>query len=124
MKRNHQHSERAALDSGPADARPSFPRRSGINRRSFLKRGGVAAAAAGFIAIPGGTAILGAFESEAPALDSEASAATETEVASMPDAVVAHVKDLSSGDISIYSGTNEVVLRNPALAAQIFRASR
>jgi hypothetical protein len=97
----------------------------GLNRRSFLVRSSMAAATAGFIAaVPGGTALLGAAETEAPAVEADAAPATDAEAASMSDPVVAHVKDLSTGEISIYSGDQEVVLRNPGLAAQLFRASR
>jgi hypothetical protein len=94
-----------------------------LNRRSFLVRGGVTAATAGIMASVPGSALLGAFEADAPAVDNEVAPATDAEVANMTDPVIAHVKDLSTGEISIYSGEQEVVLRNPGLAAQLFRAS-
>jgi hypothetical protein len=95
-----------------------------LNRRAFLVRGGVVAATAGFVASGPGSALFGAFEADAPAVDGTAAPATEAEVANMADPVIAHVKDLSTGEISIYSGSQEVVLHNPGLAAQLFRASR
>lgn len=123
-KANQQHPDQVASDTGPVEASHSISGTDGLNRRSFLKRGGMAAAAAGLIAMPGSTAILGAFESDTPTVDSGGGEVTDAEIGSMSDALVAHVKNLSTGEISIYSGTREVVLRNPGLATQLFRASR
>ena len=98
---------------------------SGFNRRSFLARGGAAAAMLGIVAsVPGGTAILNTIESDAPELDTGGAQAVDAGTPAMTGPVVAHVTDVSTGEISIYSGTQEVILRNPALAAQLVRASR
>jgi hypothetical protein len=37
---------------------------------------------------------------------------------------VAHVRDLSTGEIGIFNGTREVVLKDPQLAARLFRAAQ
>jgi hypothetical protein len=36
--------------------------------------------------------------------------------------LVAHVKDLSTGEIGVYMGTSEVTFRDPQLAAKLYRA--
>ncbi len=98
---------------------------SGINRRSFLVGGGAAAAMVGVAAsVPGVTSAFGASTSKGSAEAANVAPATELEAASMSDPVVAHVKDVSTGEISIYSGNQEVVLRDRGLAAQLFRATR
>jgi len=38
--------------------------------------------------------------------------------------LVAHVRDLSTGEIGIFNGTSEFVVRDPALARSILRAAR
>ncbi len=128
-QRSRPPGEKASGAKAPSAKAPSAkaPTGSGFDRRSFLKRGGVAAAAASLVAaVPGGTALFGALGAEAPevAPAGEGAAASEAEAASMSDAVVAHVKNLSTGEISLYSGTREVVVRNPSLASQLFRATR
>lgn len=96
----------------------------GLDRRSFLVRSGTAAALLGLAAsTPGGTAIISGIESDAPAVGDGAATVTDVGVPAMTDPVVAHVIDVTSGEISIYSGSQEVVLRNPGLAAQLVRAS-
>jgi hypothetical protein len=35
--------------------------------------------------------------------------------------LVAHVKDLSTGEIGVYMGTSEVTFRDPHLAAKLYR---
>ena len=96
-----------------------------FNRRTFLRRGTSALAAAGVIAaLPGSaSAVLDTFESDAPAAEDEAAQANGLPGA-LDDPLVAHVRDLSTGEIGIFSGTKEVVLRDPGLAARLFRATR
>jgi hypothetical protein len=42
--------------------------------------------------------------------------------ASLDGPLVAHVKDLSTGEIGVYLGTSEVTFRDPHLAAKLYRA--
>jgi hypothetical protein len=98
-----------------------------VSRRLFLKGSSAAALAAGAITtIPGLPAVLGAAETEAPADTGTAeSAVTEAEGAgSLSQPLVAHVRDLSTGEIGLYSGTREVTLVDPQLAARLARAVR
>jgi len=91
----------------------------------------VAAAAGAASAIPGLTSAIGVAQSEAPALDSATADAATTDAtgagAGMADAgapLVAHVRDLSTGEIGVFNGTTEIVVRDPRLADSIFRAGR
>ncbi len=100
---------------------------SGVSRRVFLKGGSVAVVAAGAIsAIPGLPAVVGLVDSQGPAdvgateaavSDAEASAFTS-------EPLVAHVRDLATGEIGLFSGTREITVLNPQLAASLIRAMR
>jgi hypothetical protein len=91
-----------------------------LSRRMFLKRGSLAVAAAGAVgAIPGLPALLSSTEASAPEAGSvggEASALTEP--------LVAHVKDLQSGEISLFLGEREVIYHDVSLAGLIHQAAK
>lgn len=96
-----------------------------LGRRAFLRQSAMTMAAAGAVAslptlVPD---VLGAVDQEAPALDSTAAGSTALSQGA-PATFVAHVRDLSSGDISLFHGTQETVLRDPQLAARLARAIR
>jgi hypothetical protein len=92
-----------------------------FERRVFLTRGSIAVAAAGVMtAVPGFASGLVAAEEEAP----EAAAAFEGEAAVMTEPLVAHVRDLATGEIGLFSGTEEIVFHDPSLAARLFHATR
>jgi hypothetical protein len=81
----------------------------------------MAVAAAGIVsAAPGLVSGLVATEPEAPAAESE----VVGEAGTMTEPLVAHVRDLSSGEIGVFSGTREIVLHDPALASRLFQATR
>jgi hypothetical protein len=92
-----------------------------FERRVFLIRGSAAVAAAGAVsAIPGlASGVIGA-EEAAP----ETEAAIGGEAATMTEPLVAHVRDLATGEIGLFSGTQEIVFHDPGLAARLFNASR
>ena len=92
-----------------------------FERRVFLTRGSIAVAAAGVAtAMPGLASGLMAAEEEAP----EAAAVVEGEAATMTEPLVAHVRDLATGEIGLFSGTQEIVFHDPTLAARLFNATR
>ena len=96
-----------------------------FTRRAFLVRTSVTAAAAGLaVALPGAPALLTGAETEAPDAGDELAAATGESAGTMTEPLVAHVKDLSTGEMSIFSGTSEITYRDPQLAARLFQASR
>ena len=86
-----------------------------VSRRTFLGRGSLAVAAAGVLStVPGLSGLLGA----ASVVGADAGAAN------LSEPLVAHVRDLSTGEISLFNGTQEVIVRNPQLANQLARAAR
>jgi len=98
---------------------------SDFSRRSFLKGGSAAVVAAGTLsAIPGLPAVIGAVESQGPADVGAADATVEEAGAStvLGEPLVAHVRDLATGEIALFSGTREITLLDPQLAARLARA--
>lgn len=95
-----------------------------LSRRSFLTRGSVAVAAGTVAtAVPG----IGSILTSAPAQATENknhSALTDAEAgaADRDGPLVAQVSDIRSGEISVYRGKSRVVLKNPAIVAQLYRA--
>lgn len=95
-----------------------------LSRRSFLRTGTIAAAAVGVAgSVPGLSGLLAGSASEAPAVESAATQG-ESELGSLSQPLLAHVKDLSTGEISFFHGESEVVVRDPALARRLFSAAR
>jgi hypothetical protein len=89
------------------------------SRRQFLKRGSAVAAAAGVAAaVPAGAA---------KALASSGSTDREPSLpddASVDVPVVAHVRDVRKGLVSLYTGEREITVKNRRLAAALYHASR
>jgi hypothetical protein len=65
--------------------------------------------------------LLGA-GSEAPTIESGASE-VEGASAGLSEPLIAHVSDAQAGQISLFQGEREVVIRSPELARQLFRAA-
>jgi hypothetical protein len=99
---------------------------SEVSRRVFLKGGSAVVAAAGAVsALPGLPALVGLVDTQGPADAGAAEAATtDTDVAAMDGPVVAHIRDLATGEIGLFTGTREITVLNPQLAASILRALR
>jgi hypothetical protein len=90
---------------------------AGIDRRNFLTRGSMVVAAAGVAtAVPGLATDLMAAESDVPTFEADAGALEES--------LVVHVRDLSSGEIGVFSGTREIVVHDTDLAGRLFRTTR
>jgi hypothetical protein len=104
-------------------AKPSEGWWDGLSRRSFLRRGAVTAAAVGVVgSVPGLSGLLVGGAADAPAAESGATEA-EGDVGALTQPLVAHVKDLGTGQISLFQGEQETVVRNPALARQLLAAA-
>jgi hypothetical protein len=100
---------------------------SGVSRRVFLKGGSAAVVAAGAIsAIPGLPALIGTAETQAPADvgATEAAVADAESSGTLAEPLIAHIRDLSSGEISLFNGTREISLFDPGLARSLARALR
>jgi hypothetical protein len=94
---------------------------SEFSRRVFLTRSSIVVAAAGVAtSIPNLTSALAAGETEAPA----AEAAVADGASTMSEPLIAHVRDLATGEIGLFSGEREVVFHDPTLATRLFNASR
>jgi hypothetical protein len=89
-----------------------------VSRRRLLRNGSLAAVGAGLVGLAS-TAPDASAADRSPATASE-SAALPTG-ASLDGPLVAHVKDLSTGEIGVYMGTSEVTFRDPHLAAKLYR---
>jgi len=83
---------------------------SGVSRRVFLKGGSAAVVAAGLSLRSPTPAVVGLVDTQGPAdvgateaavSDAEASAFTS-------EPLVAHVRDLATGEIGLFSGTREL----------------
>ena len=88
-----------------------------VSRRGLLRDGSLTVMGVGLAGLaakaPGASASDRSTASESAALPTGAS----------PDGpLVAHVKDLSTGEIGVYMGTSEVTFRDPHLAAKLYRA--
>ena len=90
------------------------------SRRQFLKRGSAVAAAAGVVAaVPAGAA---------KALVPTTRTSREPEKALPNDAsvdvpVVAHVRDVRKGLVTLYTGEREITIKNRRLAAALYHAT-
>jgi hypothetical protein len=89
------------------------------SRRQFLKRtGAVAAATAAVAAVPA---------TAAKALSRRDVKNDDPALPDHPDVdlpVFAHVKDVRKGIVAVYTGEQEIVVKNKRLAAALYHASR
>jgi hypothetical protein len=88
-----------------------------IERRVFLTRGSVVVAAAGVAAAVPGLA-PGLLE---PAGAADAVPAGEV---TLDEPLVVHVRDLATGEIGLFSGTQEIVVHDRRLAHLLVQAAR
>jgi hypothetical protein len=91
-----------------------------INRRAFIARSGAVAAAAGAaVLIPG--QIAGAVTRvSSGAAAKQVVAATAVGAVKEPSApIIAHLRNASTGEIAVFSGTKEFIVHDPELAARL-----
>lgn len=86
-----------------------------VSRRTFLSRGTLGLAMAGALAaVPGASTLFKLRVARTvPRVDS---ATAET--------LIAHVRDLNSGEISLMVGTNKIIHRDVELASRLYAAAR
>jgi hypothetical protein len=100
---------------------------SEFSRRMFLKGGTAAVVAAGAVsALPSFPALVGVADTQGPADVGAVEAAAEDAgpIDSTGGPIVAHIRDLASGEIGLFRGTDEITVHDPQLAASILRAMR
>ncbi|HEY1623203.1 MAG TPA: hypothetical protein VGG16_05340 [Streptosporangiaceae bacterium] len=92
-----------------------------LSRRSLLQ----SAAGAGLTVTAAatlGVAATAATHVNAASAASAASATPDNAAASADKSLVVHVRDIKTGDIEVFSGTNQTRVRDRALAARIAKA--
>jgi hypothetical protein len=89
-----------------------------------LRRGTLTAAAVAVAgSVPGLSTLVATTSTEAPGLDTDVSDAADDSGA-LTEPLVAQVKDLGTGEISLFQGEHEVVVHSPALARSLMSAAR
>jgi hypothetical protein len=88
-----------------------------LTRRGFIKQTSVSVAAIGVLAAAPLVAV-----SDAPDLVATDVVAEETSIAELTGPVIAHVGDLATGEISLMTGTQEIIYRDPELVMRLMRA--
>ncbi len=98
---------------------------STFSRRLFMKRGGMTVAAAA-VATPSLGSLLSTGSTEAPEVagDTSGVAAESTAGASsnLTQPLVARIQNAATGEISIYSGTQEITYHDPEMTSRLMRA--
>lgn len=98
--------------------------RTGVSRRTFLRRGTFTAAAVAVASsVPGISTLVATTASDAPAIDSGVGEAADDSGA-LTEPLVAQVKDLGTGEISLFQGEREVVVHSPSLARSLMSAAK
>jgi hypothetical protein len=93
-----------------------------VSRRGLLRNGSLAVVGAGLVAAGPASLALRAPDASAADRPTAPQSAALPAGASLDGPLVAHVKDLSTGEIGVYMGTSEVTFRDPHLAAKLYRA--
>lgn len=86
-----------------------------LTRRGFLTRTSLGAAAVGAMSIAPGLGTAG----QTAEVDT-----SEVSPAALSEPLVAHVQDISAGEVSIMSGAREFVVRDPQLVMRMLKALR
>ena len=103
---------------------PSGRRGSLLSRRNFLRRGAFTTAAVAVASsVPGISTLVATTAADGPAVDTGVTDAAE-ETGPLTEPLVAQVKDLNTGEISLFQGEREVVVHSPALARGLMSAVR
>jgi hypothetical protein len=114
------------MSPDPPGGRPEMTGgwRAGLSRRSFLRRGTFTAATVAVASsVPGLSTLVAGATADAPVIDTGVSD-VEMDSGLVSEPLVAHVKDLSTGEISLFQGEREVVVRSPDLARSLMSAAR
>ncbi len=103
---------------------PDEPQPAGVSRRTFLRGTTLTAAAVGVAAsVPGLSGLLAGAPSTAPEVEHSLTGA-ESDADGLSEPLVAHVKDLATGEMSLYQGEREVVIRDVGLARRLASSAR
>jgi hypothetical protein len=93
---------------------------SGLSRRLLLTRGSLTVVAAGVVsAMPALPAVVNTAEVEAPDAN-----AVVSDADALDGPLVAQVKNLHTGEVSLFSGEREISIIDRGLAARLFNAAK
>ena len=87
-----------------------------VSRRTFLSRGSIGVALVSAVAVVPGLRTLARLGAP-PVLNQAGKLASSEQL-------VAHVRDLTSGEMSLMVGTNKVIVRDAELAGRLYAAAR
>ncbi|MFZ0251043.1 MAG: hypothetical protein WAL61_13935 [Acidimicrobiales bacterium] len=111
-------------DPVDASAQDAEGWRGNLSRRTFLRRGTLTAAAVAVAgSVPGLSGIVAGTTAAAPTVESDVND-VEDDAGVLAEPLVAQVKDVTTGEISLFQGEREVVVRLPALARSLLSAAR
>jgi hypothetical protein len=92
-----------------------------FSRRTFLKSSSLAVGLAG---VASAAPVLAGVGNEVAGAGATASGSELPEATSLAEPVIAHLSDLTSGEVNVYVGTRQVTINDPHLASLLFHASR
>lgn len=87
-----------------------------LTRRLFFKEASLGVATTGILAV---TPALTTDSAEIPEATTPLA---ELSASGLPANLIAHVRDIATGEISLMVGTQEIVYRDPELVARLLRA--
>ena len=93
----------------------------GLSRRMFLTRGSLAVAMAG---VATSMPLLSEVASGPPASEAASTASESAASLQMGESLVAHVRDLGTGEMHLFVGERQIVVNDPALARALLHATR
>jgi hypothetical protein len=114
------------MSPDPSDASPQGAEgwRGSLSRRNFLRRGTFTAAAVAVAgSVPGLSGIVAGTTANAPTVEAGVTD-VEDDAGVLSEPLVAQVKDMTTGEISLFQGEREVVVRIPSLARSLLSAAR
>jgi hypothetical protein len=98
--------------------------RGSLSRRNFLRRGTFTAGAVAVASsVPGLSALVAGTTANAPAVETGVDDAGD-DAGALSEPLIAQVKDVTTGEMSLFQGDREVVVRIPELARSLLSAAR
>lgn len=98
--------------------------RGSLSRRSFLRRGTFTAGAIAVAgSVPGLSALVAGTTANAPTVEAGVDDVGD-DAGPLSEPLIAQVKDVTTGEMSLFQGNREVVVRIPELARSLLSAAR
>ena len=98
--------------------------RGSLSRRNFLRRGTFTAAAVAVAgSVPGLSTLVAGTPANAPTVEAGVDDVGD-DAGALSEPLIAQVKDVTTGEMSLFQGEREVVVRIPELARSLLSAAR